>query len=428
MKNDIRHILALAILLLCPCSMALAQISSTNSSYSRFGLGVLHDQSHGFSKSMGGASLGVRIGNVVNTANPASYSAIDSLSLIFDVGMNASFGKMTQGTKSVGVNSASLDYIHMGMHVARKLGLALGFMPYTSIGYEYNLPEVSIGVNSQNTLPSAHTDYYNGKGGLNQAYVGLGWKAYRNLSIGANVSLLWGDYYHAVVPTYTEGGVSSSSYNTSTHKVYDATLMTYKIDLGAQYPVRLSPQDWLNIGATFGIGHNVSQDLEITTGIRTDTISSPFSLPFTFGIGVAWQHKNTLLVTADVRPELWSACDAPKELSSEYKTMAKMAAGVQWTPSPMEKKYWKRIQYRIGASYMTPYVKVNGMNGPSELCLSAGAGLPITNKTNNRSLVNFGLQWLRRSASGAGMIKEDYLLVNLGITFNERWFMKYKIE
>ena len=33
-----------------------------------------------------------------------------------------------------------------------------------------------------------------------------------------------------------------------------------------------------------------------------------------------------------------------------------------------------------------------------------------------------------RSASATGMVKENYLLINLGVTFNERWFMKYKIE
>ena len=60
--------------------------------------------------------------------------------------------------------------------------------------------------------------------------------------------------------------------------------------------------------------------------------------------------------------------------------------------------------------------------------MGAGVGLPITNKLNNRSVVNVGFSWLRRSAGGTGMVKEDYLLINLGMTFNERWFVKYKIE
>lgn len=408
---------------------AFAQTAGTNSSYSRFGLGLLHDQSHGFSKSMGGAAIGVRIGNVVNTANPASYSAIDSLSLIFDVGMNAYFGKMKQGAKGVGINGAGLDYVHVGMHLAKRLGLAVGFMPYTDIGYEYFTSKETIGSNAQSSMTNTHQESYIGSGGLTQAYLGLGWRAYRNLSVGANISVLWGDYNHSVIPAYAEGGVYTDAY-TYTAKLYQASLLTYKLDFGAQYPVRLSKQDWLSIGATFGLGHNLPQDAEVSTGTKIDTISSPFSLPYTFGIGAAWQHKNTLHVAADVRHELWSKCSLPEVMAMEsgYKNMTMIAVGAQWTPNPLEKKYWKRIQYRVGVSFTTPYLKVNGMNGPSELSLRGGVGLPITNRTNNRSVINFGLQWMRRSASGTGMLKEDYLLLNLGITFNERWFMKYKIE
>ena len=116
------------LLLLAPCSLPLrAQSTGTISSYSRFGLGVLHDQSNGLSKSMGGVGAGVRVGNRINSLNPASYSAIDSLSLILDVGMSGSFGKMNLGAKTVGVNSATLDYVHVGMHIAKRLGLAAGF-------------------------------------------------------------------------------------------------------------------------------------------------------------------------------------------------------------------------------------------------------------------------------------------------------------
>jgi len=411
-----------------------AQIAGTQSSYSRFGLGLLNDQSQGFNKSMGGVGIGVRVGNRINTTNPASYSAIDSLSFILDVGMTASFGKMKQGTQQVGVKDASLDYVHAGMHIAKKLGLAVGFMPYTSIGYTFYTPEATIVNNPQNTLTNSHTESYIGSGGLNQAYLGVGWKVYRELSVGANVSLLWGSYSHSVLPFYSEGGITSSSH-ISTGKYYHASLMTYKIDLGAQYPVRLTPKDWLTVGVTLGLGHKIAQDLELTTGTRTDTIASPFDLPYTLGGGAAWQHKNTLLVAADVRHEWWSKCRMPIETASGYvpmkgslKNMTKFAVGTQWTPDPFDKRYWKRIQYRAGINYSTPYLIADGKNGPSELRMSIGAGLPITNNINNRSVVNVGVQWLRRSCSAAGMVKENYFLINLGMTFNERWFMKYKIE
>lgn len=440
-KQQLTYILALISLLLAPCSQikTWAQVSGTNTTYSRFGLGVLHDQSQGFNKSMGGVGLGIRIGNRVNTLNPASYSALDSLSLILDVGMRASFGSMKQDALTVGVKNASFDYVHVGMRLAKGLGLAAGYMPYTRIGYEFASPEKHVANDANSTQSITSSNVYSGSGGLNQAYLGLGWKAFKDFSIGANVSFMWGDYNHLLIPLYKEAGVGSTMYS-STTKRYKAVLRTYKIDLGAQYPVRLTRQDWLNIGVTASIGHKIAQDATLqhytTRGDTTSfTASSPFDLPYTFGVGASWQHKNTLIVAADVHQEFWSKCRLPMETSSgyvamdgQYKDRTRFAVGAQWTPEPLNKRYWKRIQYRVGFNYSTPYLMVGSNEGPNEFSLGAGVGLPITNKYNNRSVVNFGVQWLKRSSSATGMVSENYMLFNLGVTFNERWFMKYRIE
>ncbi len=429
------HRVLVLLLLLVPCLRGLAQMSSTNSSYSRFGLGLPVEQSNGFNRSMGGAGIGVRIGNRINTANPASYSAIDSLSLIFDVGMKASFGKMSQGTTRVGTNNASLDYVHAGMHVGKRLGLAVGVMPYTAIGYSFSSLNQHVSNDYNTTQDITASTAYDGSGGLNQAYIGLGWRAFRNISVGMNASLLWGQYDHQIISVFMEGGQTSTAYNNVT-KISRASLKTYKLDFGLQYPVRLTPQDWLNLGATVGLGHKIAQDAALEVSLDTVAIaSSPFDIPYTFGLGAAWQHKNTLLLALDVRHELWSKCHVPAEKGSDYvpakgfyKDMTKFALGVQWTPDPFVKSYLKRIQYRAGMNFSTPLFKINGQNGPVEFRMGAGVGLPITNKLNNRSVVNVGFSWLRRSAGGTGMVKEDYLLINLGMTFNERWFVKYKIE
>ena len=292
-----------------------AQVSSTNSTYSRFGLGLLHDQSQGFNKSMGGIGIGVRIGNRINTTNPASYSAIDSLSIILDAGMTGSFGQMQQSTQNITAKNASLDYVHAGMHIAKRLGLAVGFMPYTCIGYQFASPETVIADDANTTQKITCSNVYSGSGGINQAYIGLGWRAYRDLSVGVNVSFVWGQYNHILVPDYKEGGSSSSSYS-STIKGYYASLKTYKLDFGAQYPVRLSPQDWLNIGVTAGLGHKFAQDATLliysTKGDSTRyTATTPFDLPYSFGIGAAWQHKNMLVVGADVHHERWGIAVCP---------------------------------------------------------------------------------------------------------------------
>jgi hypothetical protein len=41
-------------------------------------------------------------------------------------------------------------------------------------------------------------------------------------------------------------------------------------------------------------------------------------------------------------------------------------------------------------------------------------------------MVNISGQWIRSAASG--YITENAFRINVGITFNERWFAKWKVE
>ena len=68
--------------------------------------------------------------------------------------------------------------------------------------------------------------------------------------------------------------------------------------------------------------------------------------------------------------------------------------------------------------------------------MSAGVGFPITNGWANMNYlnhyfptyVNVGLQWTNRSAGAAGFVRENIVQLNIGLTFNERWFMKWKFK
>ena len=81
--NKLSKTLAIVCMAVIPAIPAPAQ-NGSNSSYSRFGLGTLCDPSQTANRAMGGVGYGLRNGQRVNMLNPASYSAIDSLSFIFD--------------------------------------------------------------------------------------------------------------------------------------------------------------------------------------------------------------------------------------------------------------------------------------------------------------------------------------------------------
>jgi hypothetical protein len=282
---------------------------------------------------------------------------------------------------------------------------------------------------------------YEGEGGLRQAYLGLGYELFKGFSIGANVSYFWGDYERTITV------LNSESYVNTLSKSYKADFSSYKLDFGAQYQRQLSKNDLLTIGATFGLGHKLGADptlsvmnLDTQTGVTSlsvDTVYNGLSIPMTIGGGIAYTRNKSLTVGADYQLMRWGSESFPvvnentndyELVSDYYKDRHKVTVGADWipNPNPLARGFFKRIHYRIGASYATPYYKINGQDGPKEITLSAGFGIPLVNSWNNRSVLNVSFQWVNQSAKN--LVTENTFRITLGLTFNERWFAKWKVD
>ena len=107
--------------------------------------------------------------------------------------------------------------------------------------------------------------------------------------------------------------------------------------------------------------------------------------------------------------------------SGLLKDRNKITVGGEWVPNAESSRFFDRVHYRAGASFATPYITVNGQDGPKEYSASVGFGLPL-----NKSVLNISGQWVRSEATG--LIKENTFRINIGLTFNERWFMKWKVN
>ena len=79
-----------------------------------------------------------------------------------------------------------------------------------------------------------------------------------------------------------------------------------------------------------------------------------------------------------------------------------------------------------GGGVLLGLVAARGQDGPKEISASLGLGIPIVNSYNNRSMLNISAQWVRREASS--MLTENTFRINIGFTFNERMFAKFKVE
>lgn len=427
-----------SLLLLFATLPAYSQSYGANSPYSRFGVGNLNEQAQGFNKGMSGVSLGWRDGKIINKQNPASYSAIDSLSFIFDLGMTFQNVNFKSGNNNINAASTSLDYVSGAFRLCPGLGLAFGFQPYSTIGYEFSENKF-LSEDFDSGYEMTYTNTYSGNGGIHEAFVGLGWNPFAGLSIGANIGFLWGNYDQLVYQTFYEDGSSSTSSNGLNRQI-SADIRTYKLDIGIQYPLRINKNNILTIGATYSMGHKLKSEAVchnyISGGDTTSTtLQNAFSLPQSYSAGFSWQHSNNLKIGADVHYQQWSTCNVPQIInnqfvsnSSNYKDRVKVIVGGEYTPDRLSNNYFKRICYRFGGSYATPYYKIDGATGPQETGLTAGVGLPLSKQQNSNSLLNVSLQWLNVSAASASLIKENYFRLSIGITFNERWFMKWKIQ
>lgn len=414
---------------------AIAQ-SGTNSPYSQYGLGQLSEQTSGFNRGMNGLGLGFREHNQVNYINPASYSSIDSLTFIFDAGLSGQVTNFSENGQKKNANNADFEYAVAAFRASKHLGVSFGIIPFTNIGYNYSISGYLNGDKS-----TTFTNTYNGSGGMHQIYLGAGWEFVKGLSIGTNVSYIWGDIDRSVVNSYSDGYINTLS------KYYTATISNYRIDFGLQYTLPLNKKNSLTLGLTYGLGHKLNSDpscMVISTNTTTAvadttsfTVNNGLEIPTSFGAGLTWNNNNKLKLGADFTYQKWGDTkfpvykvinDVPSySLSDEYYSdRYKLTIGGEFCNNETSRNFIDRIRFRAGASYASSYYKVNGQDGPDEISVSVGFGIPIVNAYNNRSILNISGQWVRSEAPG--MLKENTFRINIGITFNERWFMKWKVE
>ena len=189
------------------------------------------------------------------------------------------------------------------------------------------------------------------------------------------------------------------------------------------------------MGLTYGLGHNLNSSeekgIQITDNSdyvvnNSTTINDSYGIPHTFGLGVAYNRKQNLTLGVDYTLQKWSNVKYNNQTDA-YKDRSKVAVGAEFLPNPIGRNYFKRIRYRAGAYYSTPYLKLGDINGPSEYGVSAGFGLPLF-LFQRKTILNITGQYIHVKPSISNMLSENRFVIKLGLTFNERWFMKWRVN
>lgn len=433
----------LAIILLAFAPLALiAQVSSV-SPYSRIGLGSIQTQNYTRSIGFGGANLAIGDGFYVNATNPASYSHLDLTTL--EVGFFNTSLIQEQSNPDIRVENSNsgLRYFAVGVPLTDWWGSAFGLQPYTTRGYDITTSRYG----PDSILVE---DRFVGSGSLNRFYWGNGFNIMPNLSVGINASFIFGQLQDLNIITW--GG----SINNSTFEE-EVNVKTLALDYGVQYSLPIGRND-LGFGATYATStkfNTKSESYSYTTnanGLPIDSIAKSgegsTSLPGNWGLGMVYGRraegyltqgwwatsKYAWSVSADLESFRGSAYVDPAG-ETPYNNSLRGELGLRIVPALMNEEinrtgnYLSRIEYRVGGYYEETAIRLAGRTLP-DYGITFGLGLPMRQNLgpgeNRRSMVNAGVVLGRRGTLDGGLIRESYVKVFVGITFNDKWFIDYK--
>jgi hypothetical protein len=399
--------------------------AATSSPYSRYGIGDLQFRGFAQNFAMGGLGQGLRNASGINFLNPASYSAVTLTT--FEGAVNTNFITYRNSSLSQQANTTNLAYLALAFPVSKKWGLSAGLIPFSNVGYQIVTRETADSI--------GNIQYeYSGSGGVNRFYIGNAFALTRNLSLGLNVSYLFGSINRVRTVDFL------GHPNRFNLRVTNRTNVGgFHFNYGLQYSRELKNGYSFVAGLSGTVSSRVRAtrselgerfDGEGTVGAPLDTVTELpdqkgfLTFPAQLGGGLMLRN-NRFMAGIDYSVQNWSQYREFGEAAGYMSNSSQLSAGLQFTPNPDAlRNYLNIVQYRAGARYSDTYLKLNGVQ-LSEYGVSAGVGLPLRKVL---ATINLSAEYGRRGTLENNLIREEYWRLNLGFTFNDKWFIKRKVD
>ena len=436
MHNRLKYTVTVCLLL--TSVFANAQVT-TQSPYSKFGIGNLKSPLLPQLRAMGGVSTAIykpTFFNNINMQNPASYAGINTATL--DMGMSGNFATLESNNQTEKSFNGSLSHVALGFNVTQKSALSFGVLPYSELGYNFK-NTTTIGTTASNIKT---VDYkYTGEGGLNKAYLGYGIQLGDHLRVGANVEYIFGNLSETKSTELVNDPGAVNSRTQSKNNIGGIAL-----SYGAQYDIRLSNKLSLGFGYSGSSSSNInSKKTQVVTQYLKDALDNELpaadtlsfvenaqanlKLPLVHSFGISLQKDNKWLLAADYRLGKWSNFSIGKVNQGLQDTYG-FSVGGQYTPDVSAiNGYFKRVDYRMGFQYDKTYVQTNGKN-VKQMAITAGLGLPLSSNARGAFYkMNLAAEFGKTGTAVSGMLQEKYIRVHLGFTLNDgSWFRRFKFD
>lgn len=437
--NSIKRVCIIMAALFCAAVSSSAQDGAYSgfTPYSMFGVGDLAQQGNTYNKSMGGTGIASRNRKVINTLNPASVTARDSLSFMADFGVVQNNRIYRQGEKKSANNITNINDIAISFPVYRSSAMMFGLAPYSNVGYgtgAYVTDQNVIG--HTGTITSTST----GVGSIYQLFAAAGVTFWKKLSLGAEVI-----YYFGGIDKTSKLSFAESTYNGITSG-YDISLKGTAGKFGIQYeqPVgRLT----LGLGATYKTSANLKgyvDDFMFSSGsLMTDTLRfnsdtlahnlGRAKMAGEIGVGISIRQGERWRAELDYTYSDWKSSGMDVVTGFRHsgsKTFKATAAqslrlGMEYVPNVNDIRYfYKRWSYKAGAYYNKEYYMLDG----NDICsagVTLGVTIPVFKGYNGVTLaVDLG----QRGTLSNNLIRERYVNFTFGLNAFDIWFQKHRYQ
>ena len=390
----------------------------TTSPYSFYGIGNLKFRGTVEDRTMGG--IGVFSDSIhLNLQNPAGFAALKLVN--FSIGASHQTSKQKNADQDQNVSTTSLEYLAIGVPMG-KMGLGFGLMPYSTVGYHF-----------YSNLENGRSEYY-GNGGLNKAFLSLGYQITPELAIGVDANYNFGKIKNTVISQQTDLQYGTRAQNSS-------ELYGFSFNFGAKYKKMITSELELSGSATYTPETPLKSDNYrklgtvsiLPMGIYTveerdvELESTEFSFPSQFTIGAGLSRPKywgvgieyTLQETSNFSNRTFSVENVTYENASKFRV------GGFYIPNFNSfDNYLDRVVYRAGVRFEQTGLNVGG-HDINEFGVSFGLGMPVGRLFSN---INLGFEVGRRGTTNYGLIQENFFNTFLSFSLNDRWFEKRFID
>jgi hypothetical protein len=434
MKNSI-----LLFLLMLIASPAISQFN-TFSPYTRYGLGDLTKGGFGQNLAMGGTGVALHQSNQINYLNPAAYCARDSMSVLFDFGLNSFMNQYETTEVKTTWGNGNFHHIALSVPIGKHFGMGTGLVPYSSVGYSIKQEYNDLGTGDPLDF------YYHGDGGIMKYFLGFSGQLFNRVSFGVNMNYLLGDINRQRFLSFP----SRADFATTT-ALEDIQISHTYFGFGLQYKEVIADKFFFTLGGTYdlqttfnsaidnsvtslfpGTTERINDSTYIYPEIQisgSDTVPGIITIPSKIGLGIAFGIPEKLTITADYYMQDWAATSSMNDfLESDgfkFANTTSMHFGIEYTPDHEALRgYHKQMSYRVGGYMSDHYVSMKDYQ-MKDYGITFGVGLPM-NKSKSSFNVAFTLG--SRGTTEYNLVKENYGILTFSVTLHDLWFYKRKFD